>query len=199
MCLTLCVCVCVCVCVFAYICMHACVNVCICSQSLVHYQFHIHSNHQYCYVFPCSSAASCVFTSSRSLAGCIQMAASKEMSGINLTTIRMLLLSDGANPCELTRLPYELTHLLYEWTCLPYELTRPSPIHLSLPLPLPHTLTGSLAASDAFIDAFLPKGLSRDAVCPCAGSSEALTVSLRRLAADTLDYYITLITLPLPP
>lgn len=81
--------------------------------------------------------ASCILTSSRSLAGCIQLASSKEMNNINLETIRLLLLSDGANP----------------W---------------------------SLAASDAFIDAFSPKGLDRNVVCPCAGSPEALTVSLRR-------------------
>jgi len=39
---------------------------------------------------------------------------------------------------------------------------------------------GSLATNDAFADAYAPKGLSRDAMCPCAGSPEALTLSLRR-------------------
>ena len=42
---------------------------------------------------------------------------------------------------------------------------------------------GSLATNDAFADAYAPKGLSRDAMCPCAGSPEALTLSLRRCVA----------------
>ena len=81
--------------------------------------------------------ASCILTSSRALAGCIQMANLKEMNNVNLETIRMILLADGANP----------------W---------------------------SLATSDAFVDAYSGKNLSKETVCPCAGSPEALTVSLRR-------------------
>ncbi len=40
--------------------------------------------------------------------------------------------------------------------------------------------SGSLASSDLFYDAFQHKGLSREALCPCAGSPETLTVSVRR-------------------
>lgn len=40
--------------------------------------------------------------------------------------------------------------------------------------------TGSLASSDLFYDAYGPKGLAREALCPCAGSPETLTVSVRR-------------------
>ena len=40
--------------------------------------------------------------------------------------------------------------------------------------------TGSLASSDLFYDAFHHKGLTREALCPCAGSPETLTVSVRR-------------------
>lgn len=39
---------------------------------------------------------------------------------------------------------------------------------------------GSLASSDLFYDAYGPKGLAREALCPCAGSPETLTVSVRR-------------------
>ena len=39
---------------------------------------------------------------------------------------------------------------------------------------------GSLASSDLFFEAYSSKGLNREALCPCAGSPETLTVSLRR-------------------
>ena len=42
--------------------------------------------------------------------------------------------------------------------------------------------SGSLASSDLFYEAFSAKGLAREALCPCAGSPETLTVSLRRSA-----------------
>ncbi|WAR09517.1 DIP2C-like protein, partial [Mya arenaria] len=38
----------------------------------------------------------------------------------------------------------------------------------------------SLTSCDAFLNAFQPKGLKPEAICPCASSSEALTVSVRR-------------------
>ena len=44
---------------------------------------------------------------------------------------------------------------------------------------------GSLASSDLFYDAYGPKGLAREALCPCAGSPETLTVSVRRYGACT--------------
>ena len=45
-----------------------------------------------------------------------------------------------------------------------------------------HFSAGSLASSDLFYDAYGPKGLAREALCPCAGSPETLTVSVRRYA-----------------
>lgn len=41
-------------------------------------------------------------------------------------------------------------------------------------------LLGSLASSDMFFEAYTVKGLNREALCPCAGSPETLTLSLRR-------------------
>jgi len=52
------------------------------------------------------------------------------------------------------------------------------------------SLQGSLATSDAFIDAFVTKGLNRDAICPCSGSPEALTLSLRRSAHNVVVQYV---------
>ncbi|KAL5489571.1 hypothetical protein EMCRGX_G018680 [Ephydatia muelleri] len=43
----------------------------------------------------------------------------------------------------------------------------------------------SLASSDLFYEAFSSRGLVREALCPCAGSPETLTVSLRRPSAST--------------
>jgi acyl-CoA synthetase (AMP-forming)/AMP-acid ligase II len=61
----------------------------------------------------------------------------KDHKDINLASLRMLLVADGANP----------------W---------------------------SLSSCDQFLSVFSAKGLRSDAICPCASSSEVLTVSIRR-------------------
>jgi acyl-CoA synthetase (AMP-forming)/AMP-acid ligase II len=63
--------------------------------------------------------------------------ATKDHKDVNLSSLRMLLVADGANP----------------W---------------------------SLSSCDQFLSVFQPKGLRPDAICPCASSSEVLTVSVRR-------------------
>jgi len=65
------------------------------------------------------------------------MLAKKDHKDIDLKSLRLLLVADGANPWSLT-------------TC------------------------------DSFVTVFQSKGLAAEAVCPCASSAEALTVSLRR-------------------
>ena len=63
--------------------------------------------------------------------------ATKDHRELNLSSLRMLLVADGANP----------------W---------------------------SLSSCDQFLSVFQAKGLRPDAMCPCACSAEALTVSIRR-------------------
>ncbi|XP_050443151.1 disco-interacting protein 2 isoform X2 [Adelges cooleyi] len=63
--------------------------------------------------------------------------ATKDHKDIVLSSLRLLLVGDGANP----------------W---------------------------SLSSCDQFLAVFQPKGLRPDALCPCASSSECLTVSVRR-------------------
>ena len=63
--------------------------------------------------------------------------ATKDHKDISLSSLRLLLVADGANP----------------W---------------------------SLSSCDQFLSVFQSKGLRSDAICPCASSSEALTVSIRR-------------------
>lgn len=63
--------------------------------------------------------------------------AQKDHKDINLSSLRLLLVSDGANPWSLT-------------------------------------------SCDSFLNVFQGKGLKPEAVCPCASSTEALTVSIRR-------------------
>ncbi|XP_017774961.1 PREDICTED: disco-interacting protein 2 isoform X2 [Nicrophorus vespilloides] len=63
--------------------------------------------------------------------------ATKDHKDVNLSSLRMLLVADGANP----------------W---------------------------SLSSCDQFLQVFQAKGLQSDAICPCASSSEVLTVSVRR-------------------
>lgn len=64
----------------------------------------------------------------------------------------MLLMDDGANPCK-----YHVSIIFHDTL-----------------------VVGSLASSDLFFDAYSPKGLIREALCPCAGSPETLTLSVRR-------------------
>ena len=40
--------------------------------------------------------------------------------------------------------------------------------------------SGSLSACDSFVNTFEQRGLRREVVCPCAHSSAALTVAIRR-------------------
>ncbi|XP_076064398.1 disco-interacting protein 2 isoform X2 [Oratosquilla oratoria] len=63
--------------------------------------------------------------------------ATKDHKDVNLQSLRLLLVADGANP----------------W---------------------------SLSSCDQFLAVFQTKGLRPDAICPCASSPEALTVSVRR-------------------
>jgi len=63
--------------------------------------------------------------------------ATKDHRDLNLASLRLLLVADGANP----------------W---------------------------SLSSCDQFLSVFQSKGLRPDAICPCASSSEGLTVSVRR-------------------
>lgn len=63
--------------------------------------------------------------------------AHREQKDINLESLRLLLIADGANP----------------W---------------------------SLSSCDTFLDVFQSKGLRAEAICPTAGSSETLTLSIRR-------------------
>nr|KAG5702409.1 hypothetical protein BaRGS_027496 [Batillaria attramentaria] len=63
--------------------------------------------------------------------------AQKDHKDINFSSLRLLLIADGANPWSLT-------------------------------------------SCDSFLSAFQSKGLRPEAICPCASSSEAFTVSIRR-------------------
>ncbi|XP_055310052.1 disco-interacting protein 2 isoform X5 [Sitodiplosis mosellana] len=84
--------------------------------------------------------ASCCLVKSRDLHW--GLLATKDHKDISLSSLRMLLVADGANP----------------W---------------------------SLSSCDQFLSVFQAKGLRPDAICPCASSSEAFTVSLRRPGRGT--------------
>lgn len=40
--------------------------------------------------------------------------------------------------------------------------------------------TGSISSCDAFLNVFQARGLRPEVICPCASSSEAMTVAIRR-------------------
>lgn len=88
--------------------------------------------------------------------------AQKDHKDINLSTLRMLLVADGANPCQ----------------SLPHPLSPPPSQH---PLCIRSvSSSGSLTSCDSFLNVFQDKGLKPEAICPCASCPETLTVSIRR-------------------
>ena len=70
--------------------------------------------------------------------------ATKDHRDLNLGSLRLLLVADGANP----------------W---------------------------SLSSCDQFLSVFQSKGLRADAICPCAASTEGLTVSVRRPGREGIN------------
>lgn len=115
------------------------------------------------------------------------MMAHKEQRDINLSSIRMLIVADGANPCEslpLLTSPSPLcikeVHLLkHVGLCVlpfyPFLVTFSSVILFS----------GSVSSCDAFLNVFQSHGLKPEVICPCATSPEALTVAIRRYHIQT--------------
>lgn len=107
---------------------------------------------------------------------------------MKLDNVRMILLDDGANPCKYNDVSNIkcsnsskfhghnifcfLTNFILTLINLKLLLDTIT-FFLSSPL-------GSLASSDMFFEAYSLKGLNREALCPCAGSPETLTLSLRR-------------------
>lgn len=131
-------------------------------------------------------------SSSRALSGSILLANHKDLKDVSLDSVRMLLLDDGANPCKFqgalafvcnTQYTISMQHTLCDFGCV-CDFTA-----------------GSLASSDLFYDAYGPKGLAREALCPCAGSPETLTVSVRRwlpiLKYDSIGIAFFMLPLPL--
>lgn len=112
------------------------------------------------------------------------MMAHKDQRDTNLSSIRMLIVADGANPCE-SLLPHK--HVLfamrnyYTKTCFWLFL------HLFGNILNLHLFSGSVSSCDAFLNVFQSHGLKPEVICPCATSPEALTVAIRR-------YHICILT-----
>lgn len=71
------------------------------------------------------SSATCALVSSRDLHWSLH--ASKDVKDINLGTIRMLLLADRANPCELTAPMNE--HIVLIYLVVNYQHMFPCTLH----------------------------------------------------------------------
>lgn len=73
------------------------------------------------------AVASCVVSSSRALSGSILLANHKDLKDVSLESVRMLLLDDGANPCEYTYMYMHVycmyTHVYCMYTCMCYTCT----------------------------------------------------------------------------
>lgn len=93
------------------------------------------------------------------------MMAHREQRDISLASLRMLIVADGANPCEYV--PSLVKLGLFQQAKLDVTL-------LKLYFP------GSVSSCDAFLNKFQSHGLKPEVICPCATSPEAMTVAIRR-------------------
>uniref|UniRef100_A0A3Q3K9Q9 DMAP1-binding domain-containing protein n=1 Tax=Monopterus albus TaxID=43700 RepID=A0A3Q3K9Q9_MONAL len=75
--------------------------------------------------------------------------AQRDQRDISLSSLRMLIVADGANPCDWK----SLLLIYFVW---------------------------SISSCDAFLNVFQARGLRPEVICPCASSSEAMTVAIRR-------------------
>lgn len=101
------------------------------------------------------------------------MMAHKDQRDSSLSSIRMLIVADGANPCEShalcnKELPW------YKLVCMTISTCFGNVFYLIL------LLSGSVSSCDAFLNVFQSHGLKPEVICPCATSPEALTVAIRR-------------------
>lgn len=94
----------------------------------------------------------------------------RDQRDTSLASLRMLIVADGANPCEYARNTGSVNldfkkHQYFEFFCHP----------------------GSVSSCDAFLNVFQSHGLKAEVVCPCATSPEAMTVAIRRYQINTID------------
>lgn len=99
--------------------------------------------------------------------------AQKDHKDISFASLRLLLVADGANPCKLSCgfVSQKCSNISEEKLSALVNIEYYDVSAFS---------TGSLTSCDAFLNLFQSKGLKPEAICPCASSSEALTVSIRR-------------------
>lgn len=96
------------------------------------------------------------------------MMAHRDQKDITLSSLRMLIVADGANPCEEdNKRHYPHRHIF-----------QPSSWLMLLCVCV--CVLGSVSSCDAFLNVFQTHGLKPEVICPCASSPEALTVAIRR-------------------
>lgn len=110
-----------------------------------------------------SSAARVAVVKSRDMHW--SLLAQRDQRDISLSSLRMLVVADGANPCEWLR------HKTAD------RPRRPLKIMLSMRA---YVSAGSISSCDAFLNVFQSRGLRPEVICPCASSPEAMTVAIRR-------------------
>lgn len=98
------------------------------------------------------------------------MMSHREQRDISLASLRMLIVADGANPCE---------YLTWLYSCVKQPLETDM---------VEHTVScslGSVSSCDAFLNVFQSHGLKPEVICPCATSPEAMTVAIRRCVRNS--------------
>ncbi|KAF2984038.1 hypothetical protein EK904_008078, partial [Melospiza melodia maxima] len=102
------------------------------------------------------------------------LVAHRDQRDINLSSLRMLIVADGANPCKLCCCVQDTAARGFFSLALTASILTP-----------PSSLCRSISSCDAFLNVFQSKGLRQEVICPCASSPEALTVAIRRPTDDS--------------
>lgn len=106
------------------------------------------------------------------------MMAHREQRDISLASLRMLIVADGANPCE-----YVPSHRCF----VKLGLFQQAKLDVTL---LKLCFPGSVSSCDAFLSKFQSHGLKPEVICPCATSPEAMTVAIRRYLTDLYSLFL---------
>lgn len=105
------------------------------------------------------------------------LVAHRDQRDVNLSSLRMLVVADGSNPCKNCQSQH---CRLLPSKCTLTDKTQGSNKPDGPCLLLPASPSGSISSCDAFLNVFQSKGLKSEVICPCASSPEALTVAIRR-------------------
>eukprot|EP00069_Balaena_mysticetus_P013032 bmy_07772T0 len=107
------------------------------------------------------------------------MMAHRDQRDVSLSSLRMLIVTDGANPCTVKYL-HGIDDVQMCRLSVLYQFPAIMKLIFSAFKLIRFNSSGSVSSCDAFLSLFQSHGLKPEAICPCATSAEAMTVAIRR-------------------